>query len=135
MRRTPMPRHRLIHILGSLSVALLTYSHLQAAGPEAVQFRPDVRLSGDQPFTQAITQREPSMAASPRNPGNVVTLYKDVTSSSGNSAVRVAYTLDGGTTWSLGPFAPLRVEPGSSGDPSVVAGADGTFYFAYLDYT
>lgn len=127
-----MPLARVYVWLAAVTTLLLM-SLAHAAGPVQVQFDPDVRLSGDQPYTEAFIKREPSMAANLKNPQNVVAFYMDMNLPHPSFRARVAYTNDGGASWTHGSFAPSKFGNPASVDPVVVSDAQGNFWFAYAD--
>jgi uncharacterized coiled-coil protein SlyX len=98
-------------------------------------FSVNVRVTRDYggPF-----ESEPSIAASPVNPDNlVVAAHQEL----GYTAIMgpyvvvgIYYTMDGGETWH-GPVITKAYDPVNDfilGDPALDAGPDGTFYLAYL---
>lgn len=96
-----------------------------------VLFAPDVQLSAGQPAS--LYQVEPAVAVNPRDPGNFVAGYFGRTSSQGPLSCLFAASFDEGATWAPGSVAPLGSVLDDCFDPSLAAGSDGTFYYAYLD--
>ena len=97
-------------------------------------FGPNIRLTGfDQSYVNAVNQREPAIAANPRDPNNLVTGFFDRYPTTQDPICGVSYSTDGGRTWNPGGATP--VIPGSfltCGDPSLSADLDGNFYYAYI---
>ena len=117
------------------------YSPVQRGGearPVALPdspFSTNVRVTRDYggPF-----ESEPSIAANPVNPDNlVVAAHQELgyTAVSGPYVVvGIYYTIDGGDTWE-GPVITKAYDPVNDfilGDPALDAGPDGTFYLTYL---
>src|SRR5712691_11451637 len=98
-----------------------------------VQFGTNIRLSDEHFATRLISQTEPSIAVSPANPGNLVAGFHDLFPKTQDFVCRIAFTADGGTSWTLAGAAPLQVSGDFCSDPALAADASGSFYYAYLD--
>jgi hypothetical protein len=83
----------------------------------AQQFQ-NVRL--DQPSTEGFKACEPSIAIDPTNPDRIV---------AGAVLDQVFLSLDGGATWTADQ---LKSRHGVYGDPCIVAGPQGDFYYLHL---
>lgn len=80
---------------------------------------------------------EPAIAVNPANPRNIIATWKqDVGSANQTRADLVAFSLDGGRTWTRRTIPALTVCTGGTADagsdPWVSAGGDGTVYFGGL---
>src|SRR5713226_5603866 len=106
-------------------------AHAQSAESAAVQFGPNILLSDGQPAS--LEHIEPTIAASPKDPKNLVAAYFGRVSSKGNFPCFVSFTADGGLTWNAAGAPPLASPLDDCFDPSLAGDADGTFYFGYLD--
>ncbi len=97
------------------------------------QFPGNIQLSGEHFSGLLISQTEPSIAANPANPANLVAAFHDLFPTTHDFVCRFTASFDGGATWMLGTVAPLQAAGNFCSDPALTADADGNFYFAYLD--
>lgn len=78
-------------------------------------------------------EREPSIAVNPTDPRNVIAVTsEEVQTPRYESWLRFFASEDGGNNWTEVRVLENPERPGAVGDPSLVFGADGTAYFAYL---
>lgn len=80
-------------------------------------------------------QNETSIAADSENPLNLVAGTNDYRF--GDSDVGVAYSFDGGATWTantLDGIDPSLGKYSTQGDPAVAAHRNGVFYYAFIDF-
>jgi len=70
---------------------------------------------------------------SPANPGTLVAGFHDLFPKTQDFVCRIAFTADGGTSWTLAGAAPLQNSGDFCSDPALAADANGSFYYAYLD--
>ncbi len=98
--------------------------------PSPVSFTRNFRLSVD---AGSPYEHEPSIAANPLNPLNLVVAAHHEDAIDLFVAVGAYYSLDGGDTW-VGPIfmPPARPTDFFEADPAVAAGPSGSFYLAYL---
>ena len=129
------PLRPLATLLAVAAATPLIFGTPSRPGPTMVLFDRDLRVSGDQTFSNQFGQREVSIAVNPTNLDNMVAVFKD-TYPDPNSlpVVRIAYSDDGARTWTLAGVTPMEDPSSSTGDPSVAAALDGTFYSAYLHF-
>jgi len=97
-----------------------------------VTFGPNIDLSVEN-YSQAVNQREPTIAVNPRNSMNFVEGNIDHLPTASDENCSFSFTLDGGRTWSLGGIVPLEASSDFTADPAMAADADGNFYYSYLD--
>lgn len=102
-----------------------------ATGPVPVRFGTDIELSRDLP--SSLVQREPTIAANPKNRKNLVAGFFGRITADGNPKCWFASTLDAGSTWTFGGATPLGTSFDGCADPALAADARGNFYFAYID--
>jgi hypothetical protein len=100
---------------------------------KGVAFGANVRLSDEHIAGRLISQTEPTIAVSPANPANLVAGFHDLFPTKNDFACRVAFTSDGGASWSLGGTVPLQTSGNFCSDPAVAADGEGNFFYAYLD--
>ncbi len=100
---------------------------------EAVSFGPNIMLSDEHFPGRVISQTEPTIAVSPRDPDNLVAGFHDRFPRLQDFVCRFAFTIDGGKTWNLGGATPLQLATNFCSDPALGADAKGNFYYAYLD--
>ena len=99
------------------STLLLFVALLASASTSHAQFT-NVRI--DDPLAGGYTPCEPSIAIDPTNPDRIV---------AGAVLDKVYLSLDGGSTWSADQ---LKSRHGVFGDPCIVAGPQGDFYYLHL---
>src|SRR5437899_8689459 len=73
-----------------------------AGGGAGVAFGPNIELIGDPSLPNSIEENESSVAASPKDPLNVVAGFKDNTATAGGLSCYFSTTSDGGSTWNPG---------------------------------
>ncbi len=119
---------------GRITQFLLAEPEIQTgSATKGIQFGANVRLSDEHIAGQLISQTEPSIAVSPANPADLVAGFHDLFPTKNDFACRIAFTSDGGTSWSLGGAVPLQTSGNFCSDPAVAADAEGNFFYAYLD--
>lgn len=91
---------------------------------------PNIRVSRDSPHYYPF-ENEPSIAANPRDPLNMVVASHDYGDPNYLVGIAVYRTRDGGRTWQ-GPVRMIPTYGDSLSDPVLAAGRDGAFYLAYL---
>jgi hypothetical protein len=143
-RRTRELAVGVLIVLG-LSVAVSANGAV-SSGPSLVR---DVKTGSDklgsltpaapdpiQDYVQPDTQIEPSIAANPANPKNVVTAYQEGRIADGGDATNgYATSFDGGKTWATGELPGLTTYPGQGGvferaSDAVVAFGPGNVVYA-----
>ncbi len=119
---------------GRITQYLLGESEIESGSSKSgAQFGANVRLSDEHFARQLISQTEPSIAVSPANPGTLVAGFHDLFPKTQDFVCRIAFTADGGTSWTLAGAAPLENSGDFCSDPALAADAGGNFYYAYLD--
>jgi len=104
----------------------------EEAVDEAGARRPEDNVNATQ---NGGAQNETSIAADPENPMNLVGGTNDYRY--GDSGAGVAYSFDGGATWTANTLDGIDTSLGkysTQGDPAVVAHRDGVFYYAFIDF-
>lgn len=130
------PLHQAAILLASLTVLFAVHSGQPpgASGGATVTFGPNTELVGDPSLPNSIQENESSIAASPKDPLNLVAGFKDNTGASGGLSCYVSFTTDGGVTWTPGGTLSLQPDGISiCSDPAVTADLKGNFYYAHLD--
>jgi hypothetical protein len=129
-------RRRILPLLLLSALVAAPFIGSAIAAPRNVTFNPDINLGG-----LADYQHEVSIAYNPADTSNLAVTIQDTTVlSSGRTtaACRAAFTMDEGSTWSLGAAVPLVQTPGSTNngctDASIVADEQGNFYMAYINF-
>ena len=110
---------------------------VEVGPPTAVGTRTQGLRTGDVNVTEnAQQQNETAIAADPSHPGNLVAGCNDYRN--GDSDVGVAYSFDGGESWTASTLAALDPSLGkydAQGDPAIAAYRDGVFYYAFIDFS
>jgi hypothetical protein len=106
---------------------------LPARSGGLAQFPGNIQLSDEHFAGRLISQTEPSIAANPANPANLVAGFHDLYPTVHDFVCRYTVTFDGGATWSLAAAGPLTAQGHFCSDPALTADGDGTFYYAYLE--
>ncbi len=118
-------------VLLALAILVPTAASAVAGGPVPVQFGPNVELSVDLPGS--LSQREPTIAANPKNPKNMVAGFFGRRSTTDNRQCWFVSTTNAGSGWRLGGMVPLLSSLNGCADPALAADSSGKFYFAYLE--
>ena len=101
-----------------------------APGPVPVTFGPNINLSVAKHSTNT-SQQETTVAVNPLDPQNIV--EGNIDRAPNPPTNTFSFTTDGGQTWTFGGPVPLETNSPSAGDPAIAAGADGNFYYSYLE--
>lgn len=119
---------------GRIAQFLLAEPEAEAgSATKGVRFGANVRLSDEHIAGRLIGQTEPTIAVSPANPANLVAGFHDLFPTKNDFVCRIAFTSDGGASWSLGGAVPLQTSGNFCSDPALAADSEGNFFYAYLD--
>ncbi len=130
MTPTRSVRSLILPLIAAIGIAL---GQSASTAPVQVRFGPNILLSSGQPSSQ--WEVEPTIAASPKNPKNLVAAHFGRDSAQTSDVCHTNFTIDGGITWKDGGRPPAGTSLNSCFDPALAADAAGNFYFSYLDVT
>jgi hypothetical protein len=111
----------IFYSLFSLFYFLFPVSSLQAQQPD-IQINPNFTWNG-----------ENSLGVNPGDPNNLIVSWMKLTTLT-QVTIAMSRSTDGGTTWSAPFYLPHFDASYTSADPTLIFSADGTAYFAYIDY-
>ncbi len=93
-----------------------------------------LNAQNDVPLNPNLTWNgEISLAINPLNQANFVTAWMKLTSIK-TVSIAIIHSSDGGNTWSAPVYMPHFSSAYTSADPTLIVSANGTFYFAYIDF-
>ena len=118
---------------GRIAQYMLGEPESQAGSATGASFGTNIQISDEHIAGRLISQTEPAIAVNPANNQNLVAGFHDLFPKTQDFVCRVAFTMDGGSTWNLGGATPLENSGDFCSDPAIAADADGDFFYAYLD--
>src|SRR2546425_2334950 len=108
---------------GRIAQYLLGEPEAQAGLTAAASFGTNIQISDEHIPGRLISQTEPTIAVNPANDQNLVAGFHDLFPKTQDFVCRVAFTMDGGSTWNLGGATPLENSGDFCSDPAIAADA------------